>query len=197
MSLMPFVKWLVVLTPAWLVGQTVSVDLSPPIQESGRAIALVQLVCQPGAEPAALQWTLRGGTAKPLQIEPGEQVSAAKKQITCSHSKGQTTCVIWGLNRNLIHNGIVAKVIAPGAGLHLRLSRISAASADGRSLAVERASESEDAPDANPSKGRVSAVLIGAALLVILVAVYLVRRRAVSRTISKRARVTRRSGSLP
>ena len=193
---MRFIRWLIVLAPALLIGQTVSLDLSPPIRESGRTIALVQLFSRAGGEPAALQWTLRGQPAKSVQIEAGEQAIAAKKQITCAHSKDQITCVIWGANRNLIHNGLVAKVIVPGTGFHLRLGHISAASADGGSLAIEASSGSGEAPDAKPLLPGFSAILAGAALLGILLAIYLVRRLSSGRPISKRRQASGRSGPL-
>lgn len=188
-------KWLVVLVPAWLTGQTVRVDLSPPIRESGRTIALIQLSAPPGAEPAAIQWTLLGDTVKSAQIEPGEQAVDAKKQITCATPiKGQMTCLVWGRNRNVVHDGVIAKVIIPGAAFHMRLSRLYAASAEGLSLAVQPSSERDD--NANSFLPGLSATNAGIALLAIFALIYLARRLSASHSISKRRRASRRSGLL-
>lgn len=186
---------LVLLVPVSLMGQTVSVNLSPPIQESGRAIALVQLSSPAKAQPAALQWTLRG-TVKALQIEPGEQAITAKKQITCSaYAKGEITCVVWGPNRNIIHSGIVAKVIAAGTGFPGHLSRISAASADGSSLAVQMPPDS-DASAAKSLSPDLSEILAAMVLLAILIAIYVIRRKSAGRSISKQAPASGRNASL-
>jgi hypothetical protein len=194
---MRFVKWLVVLAPGSLIGQTVSLTVSPPIQESERAIAVIQLFSQPKAEPAALQWTLRGVTTKPPKVEPGEQAIAAKKRITCSApEKGQMTCLVWGPNRNVIHNGIVAELIMPGGGFHVHLSQISAASVDGSSLAAQMPSDSGGTREARSFLPRFPVIFAGAILLAIFIAIYLLRRMSAERSISKQAPASGRSGSL-
>jgi len=175
--------WSLFLAPAWLAAQTVSVDVSPAIPANGRALALIQLHHQTGAQPAALQWTVRlASETGRLQVEPGEQAIAAKKRIECASAADQITCVMWGPNRNLIQDGLVAKVTVSERGSsapHLLLARVSAVSAEGSSISVQAhpdGSQSQQ-PRSATSSFLLSMAGIGLLFLVIRGAVYLARSR--------------------
>lgn len=190
-------KWFFAVLPACLVGQAVSVDLSPPIKVSDRTIALVQLTARPGAEPAALEWTLYGDAGKSLQMEAGEQAIAAKKKITCAaHPKGRTTCLVWGPNRNLIHNGIVAKIAFVGRPMHLRLGHFSAASEDGGSLTVHTSADASDENGALSFFSSFSVLAAGSLLLAVFLVVYFARRLSTRPSLNKRTRASGRTAAL-
>lgn len=166
-----------------LSGQVVSLDLSPAIVESGRAIAIIALRTSGGPGPAALQWTLRG-FAKAAQVEPGEQALVAKKQITCARSHNRTTCILWGRNANVIHDGIVAKLVLPGstnAG-QIRLVTAIAVSQDGRALTVHSDSFSRGTRD----RGYRLITLASVAMLLLLMAAL------AARSVTRRRRLTNR-----
>jgi hypothetical protein len=62
----------------------------------------------PGAGPAAIQWTLNYPAAAVAQIAAvaGPAATAANKTLTCTGN----SCVLWGLNAQTIQSGVVAVV---------------------------------------------------------------------------------------
>ncbi len=77
-------------------GSTVSLDLS--------------LISPAGSEPAGLQWTfLFSPTAiSNVSVAAGAAAVAAGKSLSCTLGSGTYTCVLWGLNSAIVHNGVVA-----------------------------------------------------------------------------------------
>lgn len=166
-----------------LSAQIVSLDVSPPLVESGRSIAIMALRTSGGPEPAALEW-ISSGLAQTVRVEPGEQALTAKKQVTCARSHDRTTCILWGRNANVIHDGIIAKLVLPGntnVG-QIRLATAMAVSADGRALTVHSDSFSRRTRD----RGYRLTALASVAILLLLMAAYAVRNVAHRRRLANR-----------
>jgi hypothetical protein len=77
----------------------------------GLAVKLV-LDSLPGAEPAAIQWTLTYPAEEALSISAVAAGSAldAGKQIQCAGEPGTQSCLLTGMNATLIQNGVVAVI---------------------------------------------------------------------------------------
>lgn len=115
-------------------AQTLSLGLSSASASAGASVSLnLSLNAPAGSEPAGLQWTVN----VPPQILStaaviGPAAAAAGKSLTCNLA----TCLITGMNRNVIANGVVAVItmaVAPSASGNLgaQLSGAVAATVDG------------------------------------------------------------------
>ena len=94
-------------------AQSDSLVLSSASVVPGGTVALNLSLTSPAAgEPAGLQWTL---TYSPSDISSitasaGAAATAAGKFLLCSGTAGSYTCLLTGLNTNVIQNGAVAVV---------------------------------------------------------------------------------------
>ena len=111
-----------ILWSRWLVLALVGVRLSPAqvvsldqgslrLQEPSRIVSAVQLR-SPGVQPASLQWSFHYDERQVgrVLVEAEDAALAAGKAVRCSSQKTPMTCIVWGLNRNVIGDGVVAKV---------------------------------------------------------------------------------------
>ncbi|MBI3473796.1 MAG: hypothetical protein HY013_20770 [Candidatus Solibacter usitatus] len=124
-------------------AQSVSLALSSGSGYAGAAVSL-NLTLSGGASPAGLQWTTGYVAAdiSSVTVTDGPAATAAGKSATCAGSAGVYTCVLVGVNGNVIADGVVAVVqvtIASGAvfaSTAVPLSGVVAASLGGDAIAA-------------------------------------------------------------
>jgi uncharacterized protein (TIGR03437 family) len=106
-----FIIYLYCLAPVF--GQSDSLALSSGSATQGGSVSLnFSLTSPAGSEPAALQWTFTYSSSDiaTISASAGPASSAAGKSIICSASPGSYTCLLSGINTNVISNGVVAIV---------------------------------------------------------------------------------------
>ena len=92
-------------------GQSDALTLSSGSTAAGSTVSLnLSLNSPAGNEPAGLQWAFSYPTASLAQISvsAGSAASAAGKSLVCAGSAGVYTCILSGINSNVIQNGVVA-----------------------------------------------------------------------------------------
>lgn len=122
----------------------VSISLSSNPMTVDRSVIKIMIASDNDSRVVALQWTLRYKVdeVNHIDVGPGPEAISAGKQINCANAKGQLTCILWGLNRNVLRNGNIAKVTVvlhdkSGTTPVLALVGGSASSAAGYSLPLE------------------------------------------------------------
>ena len=109
----------ITLTPA--NAQQVAISLGSGISVPGGTLAMdVSLTTSGGAQPAVFQWTMSYSAADiaSVSVTDGPTATAAGKSILCSSTPGSTVCVAYGVNQNIISDGVAATAtfsIASGA----------------------------------------------------------------------------------
>jgi hypothetical protein len=103
-----------------LMAQTSNLSISSASANPGGATALGIVLTVSGNAPAGLQWTVTYSPAQisGISITLGPAASSAAKVLYCTSGTGAVTCLLIGLNQNMIGSGVVAHVnatIAPGA----------------------------------------------------------------------------------
>jgi len=102
-------------------AQQVAVSLGSGISVPGGTLAMdVSLTTSGGAQPAVFQWTMSYSAADiaSVSVTDGPTATAAGKSILCSSASGSTVCVAYGVNQNIISDGVAATAtfnIASGA----------------------------------------------------------------------------------
>lgn len=63
-----------------------------------------------GTLPSVVQWTLNYSSTSlsGMSLQPGSAAVAAGKTLSCASRTGSVSCVVWGMNRNIVPNGVVA-----------------------------------------------------------------------------------------
>lgn len=95
------------------LGQTDSLALSSSAVLPGGSTALNLTLSSPsGSEPAGIQWSITYNPSSIVAISAVEGPAAlsASKSISCVSQSGSYTCLLTGLNANVIQNGIAAVV---------------------------------------------------------------------------------------
>ncbi len=100
-------------------GQDALVLASGTAGSAGTVSLSLALTSVAGSEPASLQWSFTYPVASVTSISAsvGDSANAAGKSLACTGSPGVYTCLLAGLNTNIIADGTVAVVnltIAPG-----------------------------------------------------------------------------------
>lgn len=98
--------------PMLSLAQMASLEaLSVNMQEPPRIVTALELTTDGVAKPSSLQWRFQynGNQISRIVIDPGEIATLAGKRISCSSHKDEMTCILWGLNRNAVADGVVAK----------------------------------------------------------------------------------------
>jgi hypothetical protein len=111
-----------ILWSRFLVLALIGVSLSPAqvlsldqgsvrLQEPPRIVHAVQLR-NSGVQSASLQWSFHYDERQigRVLVEAEDAALAAGKTVRCSSQKTPMTCIVWGLNRNVISDGVVAKI---------------------------------------------------------------------------------------
>src|SRR5450432_2875323 len=83
---------------------TVSLD------SGNRASVDISLTTSGGVQPAGLQWTMNYPISDiaTVNVVAGASAGAAGKTVTCNSSSGRTICIVFGMNRAILSDGIVA-----------------------------------------------------------------------------------------
>lgn len=101
---------------------------------NGTTTLSLSLTSPAGVEPAAIQWTFnyQQDQVTNMAVFGGPALANANKSLTCNLSWGAYTCIAWGLNNQVIANGIVASVSlsVATASVTIGLSNTLAASPD-------------------------------------------------------------------
>ena len=95
--------------------QSDSLALSSGAAPPGGTVSLnLSLNSPSGSEPAGIQWTYAYSPSDIVAISAiaGAAATAAGKSLSCAGSPGSYTCLVTGLNANVIQNGVVAVVTA-------------------------------------------------------------------------------------
>jgi hypothetical protein len=110
---------------------------------------------------AALKWSLNYQQANivSVQVTAGETAAAANKTVVCTSTEGSTTCLLYGINRNVVSNGVVAEATfelspRPRSSILVRLTNVTAATPDGASLPVSGDSDATILVVLRPSRKR-------------------------------------------
>jgi len=94
-------------------GQTASLILSAgQALPSATAVLNLSLTSLPGSEPTAIYWklTYNPGLVSAISATAGPTAVAASKAIACAAGSGTYSCLITGINSNVIQNGTVANI---------------------------------------------------------------------------------------
>lgn len=130
------------MVPMLLLAQMASLEaVSVNMQEPPRIVTALELTTDGVAKPSSLQWRFQynGNQISRIVIDPGEIATLAGKRISCSSHQGEMTCILWGLNRNAVADGVIAKATfflnrATYSGLPISIRDVSFASGTGDRL---------------------------------------------------------------
>ena len=92
-------------------AQQVDVSLSSGSSVPGSTVELdLSLTTSGGAQPAVVQWTMSYSATDvtSVSVNDGPTATAAGKSVLCSSTPGSTTCVVYGVNQNIIRDGVAA-----------------------------------------------------------------------------------------
>jgi len=126
----------------------VTLSASPgAVTAGGDVVLTVRAAGMKQVKAAGLQWTFRydAGSISPISFAVGYKSWKAKKAIACSSQKGETRCLLWGVNANPIPDGEIAEArfrLREGAAIQkavVTLDRPLAVSGQGDTLAVDPA----------------------------------------------------------
>jgi uncharacterized protein (TIGR03437 family) len=130
----------------WLIisihAQSDSLTLDSASASPGGTLALNLVLNAGSTQPAAVQWTLTYNPASitGFSISNGAGAVAASKSLACSSGSGTATCLVAGLNQNVIANGTVAVVnvtLSSASGtVTVGVTGVVAAAPDGSSVAA-------------------------------------------------------------
>jgi uncharacterized protein (TIGR03437 family) len=131
----------------WLIisihAQSVSLTLDSASAGPGGTLSLNLVLNAGSTQPAAGQWTLTYDPASitGFSISNGAGALAASKSLACSNGSGTSTCLVSGLNQNLIAPGTVAVVNVTLSGaasgtVTIGVTGVVAAAPDGSSVAA-------------------------------------------------------------
>lgn len=127
------------IAPIFSSAQVVTLEpLSVAMQDPSRVVTVVELTTAEGAKPSVAQWSFEydGNQIDRVIVQPGEAAMAAGRRISCSSQKSETTCILWGLNRNAVADGVIAKATfflnrSVYSGLPISMTNVSIASGTG------------------------------------------------------------------
>jgi hypothetical protein len=85
---------------------------STTIKPSQTAEVKLRLTIPRDVQAAGLNWTFRfpARAIEDVIISAGPVAEAAKKSVQCSSASGQTKCLVFGLNTNVLASGTLATV---------------------------------------------------------------------------------------
>jgi len=88
-----------------------------------------------GTLPAVVQWTLHYSSTNVsgMSLQPGSAAVSAGKTLSCTSLTGSVSCVVWGMNKNTVPNGVLAtanfNVSSTASSSTLQVTNAAAASA--------------------------------------------------------------------
>jgi hypothetical protein len=108
----------------------------------------LSLTVQPGAKIAALQWSLiyPESDIVSVNVAATPAVRAAGKTVVCAGKRGSATCVLFGMNHNVMPDGMLVEVTfelseQPHSLIGIELKNVTATTAAGGPVAVSTNSE--------------------------------------------------------
>jgi hypothetical protein len=122
------------------MAQQAAISLSSGTTVPGGSVVLnVSLANSGGVQPAAVQWTIGYPLSDVASVSAaaGPGLSAPGKSLSCNTSNGSTICVAYGMNSNIIGNGVLATVTfniataAPDASANIQVTGVVASDASG------------------------------------------------------------------
>ena len=143
-------------------GQNVGLSLAHASGLAGTKVSMpISLSADSRYQVAALEWSFSYVDADiiAVQVTAGEAAAAADKTVVCTSTEGSTTCLLYGINSNLVSSGIVAEATfelspRPHASIPVRVTNVVAATPDGASLPVSSDSEATILVVPRPSRKR-------------------------------------------
>ena len=90
-------------------------SLASATASPGSNIALNLSLSSPaGSEPSGLQWTIIYTPAglTNVNVAPGAALTSTGKTLQCAAAAGSSTCIAYGMNSNIVPNGVVAVLTA-------------------------------------------------------------------------------------
>jgi hypothetical protein len=98
--------------PGCGLAQGVVLSLSAGSGSPGSTVVLNLSVNTTGGNPASIEWATNYSTTdfSSVSVSAGAAATAAGKSISCNNTAGSRKCVAWGVNSNVIANGIIATV---------------------------------------------------------------------------------------
>jgi hypothetical protein len=121
------------------LGQTASLSLVGGVAVPRGTVTLPLTLASAGGQPAALQWRLNYSSldVSSIEVGVGPVASAAGKAVQCNAKPGFTICILAGINKAVMANGIAATVTVHLAAAPTSTSiAISVTDALGASLAA-------------------------------------------------------------
>jgi hypothetical protein len=91
----------------------VAVSLAPGSGSPGSTVVLnLSVNSTSGNQPASVGWTISYSATdfSSVNVAAGAAATAASKSISCNNSAGSQKCIAWGVNSNVISNGVLATV---------------------------------------------------------------------------------------
>jgi hypothetical protein len=108
----------------------------------------ISLTVQPGAKIAALQWSLVYPESDIVSVTVAAAPAAqmARKTVVCARKQGSATCLLFGMNQNVMPDGVLVEVTfelseQPHSLIGIELKNIAGATAAGGPVAVSTNSE--------------------------------------------------------
>ncbi len=117
-----------------------SAELNP-----GTSTSLGVALTVSGTAPAGLEWTIAFSSTQlsAVSISPGPSATAAEKTVSCSSGASAATCILTGLNTNVIGSGVVAYLnatVAPGTTTaSIQISNLVGVDPNGNDLSITSA----------------------------------------------------------
>ena len=114
---------------------------SAPVPLGGSTALNLSLASPASNRPVAVQWTFNypATSMGSVTVSAGPALSSAGKTLSCIPGGNSYKCVAWGMNSNVISDGVVAtlSVTPSGSGLvPVTISNVLAASLTGDAIAV-------------------------------------------------------------
>lgn len=125
-------------------AQSVNLSLASGSGKPGATISLDLTLTSNQPAVAAVQWTFTywATDVAGIDVAAGPAAVSAGKSVTCRGGAGGVNCLLWGVNTNIIPNGVVARVkvtlaATSAAVSSIRVSDVLGAAADGGEIAME------------------------------------------------------------
>jgi hypothetical protein len=156
-----FIVAVIFALPSIVSGKDVSLSLGSAVAKAGWTVDL-PVTLSGGAHPAALQWSFSfSSDVTGVTVVAGDATKAAEKTITCSAN----TCLLFGVNRNTLADGVVATATFQIAAnpssttIEIAIKSVVAAEATGYSIPASGGVGKVTLPSASPAAAPPAAFL--------------------------------------
>ncbi len=98
------------ITATMAQNASIAIGSGTGIPGSGVSVPMT-LTTSGGVKPSSLQWTMAySSDISNVVVAAAANATNAGKSVTCSSTSGKTTCVVYGMNSNLLSDGLFASV---------------------------------------------------------------------------------------